>query len=1079
MNNNGESPFGSHSQHIPTLQQSHPEPVLVLFNGAYIIPGATSDKPQWQQGAQIAARRAMSKRNSRSYAARVSRTKSRKKEILRRPAKPTLDTSFTKHRGSMPRQVYPESDDTDGSASVRKHTWLGLGRSGTRGKGLGIMKGTPQPEYHSDSQDPKTADTLTPGSRTWMDISPSDRPIPIGISIPSDSLPDYSPYQSTRKRSESDATLVTPSIIVTPAVAMKSVWSPDTESEYTPSIYSRLTMNTYAADLNAPPVPALPAGIMASSNIFVGTDHSQSSDIGFQTHTRHGTLDSAGTAFEDEEDFDSRRRDRITSTGTVFEEDEMPLRQRPHPRTALTVDTTTVPTPRSPRGWWNVITTPFEFSRRNSVWTQNGQNSARTPDIPVMPAQFDRFPDSPSTYMWSATDKSPSDHGGSPMIPIALSTGITDTLTASVKNNIVFQEASRTQKVEVPATGATFKSQSAQRFSAASSVSPAVSTAAVGAGFIPHQLPEHQQPIIANIELQDRPRESDSRTFNANPPLFKQAAHPAPLAPGPSLSQSTTIVNHPTTIVSQQHSPSPAPQEININFTSARGHISQSPQVQFPPPPHFSQTASSSEYRHYNRASSLVSEPDLKARKPQKRHRKVFNIMDWLPFSSGLKDKNKNRNDEKKKKSSRRRKWCWGCCCCLLILILLAIILPVVVILSRKHNSGTTNGIGGANTTAPPLTTPPSPSPSPSQWMNLTGYPPMPTGFATIAQPEAVEEQSGCVQPNTLWSCAVPKEDQEALKPNKPDQPNFKIEILFQNGTIADPSKTPPAKRALNPVSAGAFIRSKILGIRATPSASPAPPTLQDYKLLGETTDRNLSPFEGEETPFFINVLDSTATASSRLIKRANNAAPGSSTSLFPPPSTNADGTAAPANLLPNASGQPLRLFNRGENDEHYGFFVYYDRSIFIKDISRNITFSGNPSDINGGSPFDAASLRCTWAQTRFLVQIWTRSASTKPLLGSSATSASKPELKRPGTFPYPVTITIDRHGGIATSKFGYCYAMDKNGRIAANAQRSSIVEDRGFGGNLVNPANINLNQTGPVDGGNGGCQCQWQNWSA
>ena len=190
----------------------------------------------------------------------------------------------------------------------------------------------------------------------------------------------------------------------------------------------------------------------------------------------------------------------------------------------------------------------------------------------------------------------------------------------------------------------------------------------------------------------------------------------------------------------------------------------------------------------------------------------------------------------------------------------------------------------------------------------------------------------------------------------------------------------------------------------------------------------------------------------------------------------NSDGTAAPANLLPLPSAQPLRLYNRGKDNEHYGFYTYYDRSIFLKQIN-GTNRGGNPADVNGGSTEEAASLRCTFAQTRFLVQIWTRSQSSKPLLQSSAQSGSN-EFKRPGTFPFPVTVTIDRHGGDAAKKNLYCYTMESDGTIKNDASKRAFeFEDRGFGGNLVDGTQGRQNVTGPIDGGSGGCSCKYQNW--
>ncbi|KAF2281229.1 uncharacterized protein EI97DRAFT_409858 [Westerdykella ornata] len=967
---------------MPAPYDNQPETLPIHLDDAYLPRNETKERSQWELDAQIAARKAMAKRHSRSYTARMSRTKSRKKDIAARPAKPTIDTSFARHKGCLPRQVYPKENDVRTGGSVKRPGWFGVNRSGTNGKGLGIMKGTPQPGTQpedyitSPHQEPKTADSLmTPMTTGWMDISPSDRPIPIGISLPSDSLPDLSPYQTTRKRSESDATLITPSIIITPAAAMKSSATTNITSEQ-------------SQDSKAPPA----------------------------NRSRNGTLDSAGTAFEDV-DLDWKSKDRIMSSSTVFEEDEIPLRGAGAHASVLSVDTSVVPTPRRSQGWWNYITTPFEFSRTNSVWTQGGRNGQRTPDIPILPQRFGGVndpPASPSTYIWSATDKSPSlkspslkspSLNDSPLFPIAFSTAI---------------KVSNVDENELSERSGDQQSETNQPQQAA-----------------------QQPPINVNIVFHDRRPDVEVHTVDVS-----RSFPPPPR-------QST-----PASASSSSHKETGNQSNVGASF---HGNS-----LVFPPPPHFEHARAQSASIPNSRTSSPVPS-EFKKEKPQKQHRKVFHLADrlpgWLPFGG------RARTKKQTKQKSRRKKWCIGCCCCFLILVLLAILIPVLVVVTRRNNSSSNNVPNG---TQPPAQNGQQPS---IKWLNLTGYPPMPTGISTIAQPEAVEEETGCIAPATAWSCAVPKEGQQAIKPNKPDQPNLRFEIIFENGTIADPSKTRPARRAANAVSAGAFIRSLLLRPRAPPSASPPAPNADHYKFLGETTDGNTGPFEGEETPFFLSFLDLPDAVPSRLLKRqASNI-----TSGIPPPQLNPDGTAAPANLLPEAKGQPLRLFNRGKDNEHYGFFLYYDRSIFLKETVRNFTRGGNPADQDGGSPKEAATVRCTWAQTRFLVQIWTRSQTSKPLLGSSPNAPTNSDFKRPGSFPYPVTVTIDRHGGSATEKMLYCYKMEVDGKIRdLNQNKQFLREDRAFGGNLVRPGGGPVQDVGGViDGGSGGCRCQWQNWLA
>ena len=409
--------------------------------------------------------------------------------------------------------------------------------------------------------------------------------------------------------------------------------------------------------------------------------------------------------------------------------------------------------------------------------------------------------------------------------------------------------------------------------------------------------------------------------------------------------------------------------------------------------------------------------------------------------------------------------------------------------------------------------------PAQSQWLNITGFPPIPTGVSTIIDPDAAYEQSGCVSPTTMWSCALPKEEQASIAPNAPDQPNFRVEIRFRNGTNVSSGTNSSLHRrsdeyAPNAASASNLIRRKILHVRDSFSSalftpSPAPPSLEDQTFLGKTTDNNTASFDGEVTPFFIS-FESTNKLS-RKVKRANGLTNSTNStdplpdlgSAIPPPDNNPDGTAAPANLLPFPSSQPLRLFNRGGPTEHYGFYTYFDRSIFLAStaiLNSTTEAVGNvPGDENGGAEGTAATVRCTWAQTRFLVQIWTSQGQTASLLTSSnstaanstgkqpknLTESSANDFSRPGSFPYPISITLDRHGGDIKTKEVFCYGVDNRQRIIPS-QKKLQLEDRSFQGNLVNPAlgpfgqvNVSISEGGPggIDGGTGGCGCVWRNW--
>ncbi|GMF75274.1 unnamed protein product [Aspergillus oryzae] len=414
-----------------------------------------------------------------------------------------------------------------------------------------------------------------------------------------------------------------------------------------------------------------------------------------------------------------------------------------------------------------------------------------------------------------------------------------------------------------------------------------------------------------------------------------------------------------------------------------------------------------------------------------------------------------------------RRRWYAAIASFFIIIVVAAVILAIM--LTRKGDE----------------------TPVQSQWLNLTGYPPMPTGIATVAGPEPRVQNSGCITPSTLWSCALPNEQQSDNKPYAANQPNFRVEIRFRNGTYSN-STTVASKSS----KAKASRRSDNLF-----SPSPSPPDMNDQTFLGNTTDKNSVPYAGEETPFYMTILSPLQMSTSKLSRRSDSAFPDIE-SLIPSPDLDSDGTAAAAKLYPLPESQPVRLYNRGQDTEHYGFYTYFDRSIFLES-SAPLTDSKNDdstSDGNGGPSKAHARVRCTWSQTRFLVQIWTRPGKT--LLSNSSSGSTTPtpthtgtsnptssnsatDFVRPGSFPYPITITLDRHGGAIKKKMVYCYGMESDQHVNSTEVKLQV-EDRGFGGNTINPAPgiFNMSDTalsasgyGGFDGGTGGCSCQWTNW--
>ena len=383
-----------------------------------------------------------------------------------------------------------------------------------------------------------------------------------------------------------------------------------------------------------------------------------------------------------------------------------------------------------------------------------------------------------------------------------------------------------------------------------------------------------------------------------------------------------------------------------------------------------------------------------------------------------------------------------------------------------------------------------------ASWLNLTEFPAIPTGIATIARPN-VKSQSSCVSNTDLWTCSLPKEQQADNVPNDPSQPNMRIQIRFNGDKklLSNSSSSPLRRRQI--LSRSILYNThdgKLLSKRdgfndMITTASPPPPNEDEQDFLGNTTDKVNQPFAGEDTPFIISFLPTTNPASQSHSKRDDRQGDGSTPfEAFPRPLQESNNTAAAAMLLPYPSAQPLKLFDRGKDTEHYGFYTYFSKSVFMN-LTQSSENSTNPINSDGGISQEDANALCTWSETRFLVQIWTKTPSDSMVTASTSKSnssgtATATDFTSPGTFPLPVTVTLDRHGGDPGKKAVYCYGLDEYQRPISD-QKGVVGEARDYGGILVNPAGGPFNSTvhvskdgyGGVDGGTGGCSCQWTNW--
>ena len=429
----------------------------------------------------------------------------------------------------------------------------------------------------------------------------------------------------------------------------------------------------------------------------------------------------------------------------------------------------------------------------------------------------------------------------------------------------------------------------------------------------------------------------------------------------------------------------------------------------------------------------------------------------------------------------KRRRVCLGICGGILAVIILAIVLGVV--LTRKA-LGSTQSAEEAEEA--------------SIWLNITDFPPIPTGVLTIAGPENVKAESGCVvnSTETSWTCSLPKEEHDSVAPYLPNQPEFIFQIQYDNDTRALWNISDPSKRPEEDDSEESRTDLGRRGIITAPGISPKPepPSVDDMTFLGNTTDEIKSDNKaGEPTPFYISLLPSVdEPVGLNVLNRRqgfNNAIGGAQengtansdlSDILPAPASNPDGTGAPARLFPLARQQPLRLFDRGLPTEHYGFYTYFNKRTYLTDKDDAVS-----ADKDGGARLSEAKFVTSFTETRFLVQMWTRKTNTTELLGGGAptksdddeSSSTPSPSSRPGTMPYPVTVVEDMHGGNPTKKMSFYYGVDD--QQVNTTVAGLITVDKGFRGTLVNEMAKADRALGGVDGGTGGCKCEWQNFRA
>ena len=251
-------------------------------------------------------------------------------------------------------------------------------------------------------------------------------------------------------------------------------------------------------------------------------------------------------------------------------------------------------------------------------------------------------------------------------------------------------------------------------------------------------------------------------------------------------------------------------------------------------------------------------------------------------------------------------------------------------------------------------------------------------GSITVQPYRMAERLSTCISPAALWSCALP-----------PD-------TTFPVTTASNEGFRVPEFRL-------------IISDRADLTVPVEVPDDKDYALVA-TADNVLDA--GEKTDYFLTMTTTTGAGGA--------------------PSMDAGMVRTPSQLLPPVlSGQPLRLFNKGMPDEHYGMHSYFQKSIHFLN---NNTVQGNVAGADsGGIEAAMAGYRVTWYTTRFKVKVWTKRAEGMA-----------------------VDVWVDRVGGEVREKDVISYHLDTQGTVN---QRKLLIEKDGTRTDTR------------------GCYCRWGNY--
>ncbi|KAI5857668.1 hypothetical protein BZA05DRAFT_384314 [Tricharina praecox] len=336
---------------------------------------------------------------------------------------------------------------------------------------------------------------------------------------------------------------------------------------------------------------------------------------------------------------------------------------------------------------------------------------------------------------------------------------------------------------------------------------------------------------------------------------------------------------------------------------------------------------------------------------------------------------------EKRHKLDRARRWCF-------IVVLVVTILVVSIV----------GGVVGSRNWKKSVSESASSGTAAEQADGADTGPSLPLGSVLVRPFRGADRLSTCVARSYQWSCALPPDTRVPTTTALNDDvrvPEFRFVIKRRDAT----SESGPESDWI-PVPRSA-------------------PNTTDYESVSSVDGVSDA---GEDSDFYITLITKTASNTSTTAKR--------------------EIIREESHMLPFAvANQPLRLFDRGLETEHFGFHVYFDKTVQFANESR----LANSRDMGGVAAADSG-YRIQWSNTRFKVSIFTKQTAGKTV----ETGDDLAELD------LPVDVWEDRVGGDKFGRTVTAWVLDADG---APERKVGIAEKRG----------IRTEERG--------CYCHWSNY--